>query len=77
MEFAERVGIHFTTASRLRNGQRVPSTALLARIAREFDIKGEDLLTMIQTVDETLPGVSAVRFGAWLREHVFAERIAA
>lgn len=36
--FAARVGIDYTTASRLRNGHRLPSGALLVRIHREFGI---------------------------------------
>lgn len=43
-EFARRVGCHYTMASRLRSGQRLPSAALLTRISREFGIPSEDLL---------------------------------
>lgn len=37
-EVAERLGIDFTYASRLRAGKRMPSAKLLIRIIREFNL---------------------------------------
>lgn len=35
-ELAERLGIHYTMASRLLNGKRLPSLQLMARIESEL-----------------------------------------
>lgn len=43
-EFARRVGCHFTMASRLLNGHRLPGIDLMERISAEFEIPIEDLL---------------------------------
>lgn len=43
-EFAEKVGIDYTTASRLRNGRRLPSGQLLVRIHDEFRIPWQRLM---------------------------------
>jgi transcriptional regulator with XRE-family HTH domain len=43
-EFGRRIGVHFTTASRLRNGQRLPSVAVLRRISKEFGIAEDELI---------------------------------
>jgi transcriptional regulator with XRE-family HTH domain len=37
-EFGEKVGCHYSMASRLRNGQRLPSRALLRRIIEAFNL---------------------------------------
>lgn len=61
--FAERTGCDFTTASRLRNGNRMPSAALLVRIVRAFD------LDMARTMEAYEAGPKD--FSAYLRENVF------
>lgn len=43
-QFADRVGCDFTTASRLRNGQRRPSVALMTRISEEFGLPLDELV---------------------------------
>ena len=43
-QFAERVGIHHSMASRLFNGQRMPSIELMVRISEEYGIPVNKLL---------------------------------
>lgn len=37
-EFGERIGCHYSMASRLRNGERLPSRDLLRRIISAFEL---------------------------------------
>lgn len=62
--FAARVGCHFTTASRLRNGERMPSRELLGRIVEEYDLDSDEVLKLFTTgtPDE---------FGRYLKKNVF------
>lgn len=62
-EFAEKVGIHFTMASRLRNGQRLPGADLMYRISTEYDIPMEELAR----ARDQGPG----EFGRLLRDRIF------
>lgn len=43
-EWGKAVGCSHSMASRLRRGKRLPSVALLGRIAKEFDIPEGELL---------------------------------
>jgi transcriptional regulator with XRE-family HTH domain len=43
-DFARQLGIHFTMASKLRNGSRKPSIDTLLRIREAYDIDGNALL---------------------------------
>lgn len=65
-EFSDRVGIHFSMASRIRAGKRLPSADLLHRIHREFKVPLNDLH---QARNE-----GAVAFGRLIRERVFKEQ---
>jgi hypothetical protein len=62
--FAEKVGCDFTTASRLRNGNRKPSFDLFLRITRAFELDRMDALTAYEAGQES--------FGQYLRDNVFA-----
>ena len=62
--FADRVGCHFTTASRLRSGERMPSRELLGRIVGRYHLDEKEVLNLFTT------GTSK-EFGEYLREHVF------
>lgn len=62
-DFADRVECHFTTASRLRSGERLPGRRLLGRIVKEYDLDHEGAL------DAFTKGPDA--FGDFLRQHVF------
>jgi transcriptional regulator with XRE-family HTH domain len=62
--FAARVGCHFTTASRLRAGERMPGRQLLGRIVDEYHLDPEESLKLFT---EGTPN----EFGAYLRENVF------
>lgn len=37
-QFADRTGYHHTSVSRLRNGQRLPSTSQLLHICEKFEL---------------------------------------
>lgn len=65
-DFARRVGVHYTMASRIRNGKRMPSSKTLSAIQVAFDIKGADLQSMMAAMEG---GVE--KFSAWVRENLF------
>lgn len=62
-EFAAAVGTDFTTASKLRNGSRLPSMKVAADIWRVYELDGNELFTAY------LEG--PVVFAAYLRSKVF------
>ena len=43
-QLADRIGCHYTMASRLLNGQRLPSFALMHRISQEYKISLDTLI---------------------------------
>jgi transcriptional regulator with XRE-family HTH domain len=61
--FSERVDCHFTTASRLRSGDRLPGRKLLGRITKEYHLDPREVLTAYSDSQE--------EFGRYLRVHVF------
>lgn len=62
-EFGRAVGVHFTTASRYRNGERVPSTRAALKIAEVYDIDPGELLRAIRSGHDS--------FGHLMRMRVF------
>lgn len=62
-EFAQRVGCHFTMASRMKNGERLPSVKTLVRISDEFNLP---ISTLTQAHTQ-----GPVAFSKLLRERVF------
>lgn len=58
-EFGRRLGIHFTTASRIRNGKRKPSVAVLQKISREFDISLDSLVAAHTSGGQSLASLLA------------------
>lgn len=62
-EFGKRVGCHYSMASRLRHGERMPSLALLTRIVNEFGLNQEEAWTAVNQGPEA--------FSAFLRAKVF------
>lgn len=62
--FADRVGCHFTTASRLRAGERMPSRETLGKIVEEYDLDKEEVLDLFTQGDRR-------KFGEYLQRHVF------
>lgn len=63
--FAELVDCHFTMASRLRNGQRLPSAKLLVRIKNAFDLPYTELMAAYDDGPEA--------FGQYIRFKVYGE----
>lgn len=68
VEFAERVGIHFSMASKVRHGKRKPSAKLAMRIWKEYDLPADDLWTFLEADQEAT--------GKYLRERVFRDTAA-
>jgi len=66
-EFANRVGCHFTMASRLRNGLRTPSAPMLAKIVRAFP----QVERHMDPMWDALENDDSTAFGQWLTEQVF------
>lgn len=66
--FADRVGCHFTTASRLRNGQRMPGRELLGTIVREYDLDQNEVFAIYTREDPE-------EFGAYLRDKIFEKSV--
>lgn len=66
--FADRVGCHFTTASRLRSGERMPSKTLLGRIVEAYDLDKTEAFDLFTTG-------TPVEFGDYLREKVFERAV--
>jgi transcriptional regulator with XRE-family HTH domain len=62
-EFSKAVGVHFTTASRYRNGDRVPSTGVALKISRAFGLDPGEVLEAV------CDGRQA--FGHYMRMNVF------
>lgn len=61
-EFGTAVRCSDTMASRMRNGQRLPSVDMLARIVAAFDLDASEAVAH---------ATSARRWGAYLRDEVF------
>jgi len=61
--FADRVGCHFTTASRLRSGDRLPGRRLLGKITKEYHLEPAEVLEAYSDSQEA--------FGRYLRVYVF------
>lgn len=66
-QFADRTGYHHTSVSRLRNGQRLPSTKQLVHICDKFG------LNLDKYVRAHAEGAEA--FSALLREEVLGEEV--
>lgn len=62
-QFGRDVGVHFTTASRYRNGDRVPSTTVALKIADCYDLDPGEMLRAISAGREA--------FGHYIRMKVF------
>jgi transcriptional regulator with XRE-family HTH domain len=69
-EFGERAGCDHTTASRLRSGDRAPSTRLLNRICQAFDLDRSEALQILAEDQQTGTGQTP-RFAEYLRTKVF------
>lgn len=65
-DFARRVGIHYTMASRIRNGKRMPSAGTLSSVIEAFQIKGKKLDDLMHAVNE-----GQESFGVWVRANLF------
>lgn len=60
------MGVHYTFASRLRNGQRVPSMATVTSIREAFALNGKQTTAMMDAIAD-----GAEAFGAWINKNLF------
>lgn len=67
-EFAAAVGVHFSMSSRLRNGERIPSSGLLARIVQAYDLSPMQLEEMFVALNGPDPEQA---FGRWISAAIF------
>ena len=65
-DFGRRVGVHYTFASRLRNGQRVPSMATVTAIREAFELTGPQTTAMMDAIANGAPA-----FGEWVNKNLF------
>lgn len=65
-QFAQRVDIHFTMASRLRNGERLPSLTTFIKVMQEFNLSAEQTK---EWLDAIAKGEEAS--GKWLQANIF------
>lgn len=63
--FANQIGVHFTMASKLRNGHRMPSIPTLIRIWQAYGLDGNELLAAASQGEES--------FGRFLRSRIFED----
>lgn len=66
--FAARVGCHFTMASRLRGGGRLPSATMLQKIREAFKMDATETAAMF---DAHAQGRDA--FGEWVSDNLFTD----
>jgi len=67
VDFAEKVGIHFSMVSKLRHGHRAPSLETLISIKNAYELPADELLRAAEGGAES--------FGAYLRERVFKDEL--
>lgn len=61
------MGVHFTTASRYRTGDRLPSTKVALAIAEAYDLDANEILRAIRD--------GGPAFGHYLRMNVFGPEL--
>lgn len=69
-EFGEKAGCDHTTASRLKSGERAPSTRLLYRICEAFKLDRAEALEILAKDQQSGTGMTP-RFAEYLRNRVF------
>lgn len=69
--FADQVGIHYTMASRLRNGERKPGLSTVIATLKAFDLTCDQVLGWLAAIDE-----GAEQSGRWLRDNIFEPKAA-
>lgn len=69
-DFGRRVGIHYTFASRIRNGKRLPSLDTISAIQTEFNLNDKETSDMIHAA-----AAGPQAFGDWINEHLFEESV--
>ena len=67
-DFANRVGVHYTFASRLRNGQRVPSMATVTAIREAFELNSKQTTDMMDAI-----AAGPADFGYWVNDNLFVK----
>ena len=65
-DFAAKTGIHYTMASRLRNGERKPGLATVTATKDAFQLSDAEVTEWLDHIAQ-----GAEQSGKWLREHIF------
>lgn len=65
-DFADAVGIHFTMASRLRNGERKPGLSTVISTIRAYHLDCDQIVGWLNAIDR-----GASYSGVWLRDNIF------
>lgn len=65
-DFADAIGVHFTMASRLRNGDRKPGITTVIRTMQAYQLDPEEVTEWLRAID-----LGARQSGSWLRDNVF------
>lgn len=71
-DFAEAVGIHFTMASRLRNGERKPGLTTVINTMKAYALTDDQVFEWLIAIDQ-----GAAASGEWLTINVFGRAAAA
>lgn len=67
-EYAAAVGIHYTMASRLRNGDRLPGLKTVISTIKAYGLDCEQVTAWLEAIDE-----GSEESGAWLRANIFGD----
>lgn len=65
-QFADKVDVHYTMASRLRNGERVPSLNTFTKVVDVFGLTDAQIREWLNAIAK---GEEAS--GKWLRDNIF------
>jgi len=69
-DFADSVGLHFTMASRLRNGERKPGLSTVIATIRAYDLSCDEILDWLSAIER-----SAHASGQWLQKNIFSRSV--
>lgn len=65
-EFAAATNLHFTMASRLRNGERTPSFGTVVTVMHAYKLSCENVVEWVKAIAD-----GPEESGRWLRDNIF------